>query len=313
MPSLLAVILACAAMAGESAASRLYNWKDLHGTTHYGDQPPDPQRYPQVVTRVIPFRNAPGAPVTLRLLPEGAHYQVWADNRLYGPVEVTVRFRQADNVTAIPALPARATVPGGRSGLISRVYPRQTGQASQFEVVMESLPGDPAAKPQDFEYRLPFDYARVRVDQGFGGRFSHQDPQNYYAIDFAVPVGTPVLAARDGVVMQVESDFDKAGLNREKYGGQANFIRIAHDDGSMALYAHLDRDGVQVRAGQRVHQGQRIALSGNTGFTSGPHLHFVVQANRNGQLQAIPFRIFGPLGELKFAVDGNKESATENR
>jgi len=108
-----------------------------------------------------------------------------------------------------------------------------------------------------------------------------------------------VLAARSGVVMQVASDFDKAGLN-EKYGGRANFVRILHDDGTMALYAHLQESGVHVRLGQRVQQGQRIGLSGNTGFTSGPHLHFVVQVNRGMRLESIPIRMRGPMGLLKF-------------
>jgi len=108
------------------------------------------------------------------------------------------------------------------------------------------------------------------------------------------------VAVREGVVMQVEADFDRAGLNLEKYGGRANFIRIVHDDGSMALYAHLKPEGVQVRVGQRVRAGQRIGLSGNTGFSTAAHLHFVLQANRGMRLESIPLRMFGPMGELKF-------------
>ena len=68
----------------------------------------------------------------------------------------------------------------------------------------------------------------------------------------------------------------------------------------MALYAHLKPEGVQVRVGQQVRQGQPIALSGNTGYSTAPHLHFVVQANRGMRLEAIPFRMFGAAGELKF-------------
>jgi len=61
----------------------------------------------------------------------------------------------------------------------------------------------------------------------------------------------------------------------------------------MGLYAHLRPEGVLVRVGQRVRQGQQIGLSGNTGFTSGPHLHFAVQVNRGMNLVAIPFRMPG--------------------
>ena len=101
--------------------------------------------------------------------------------------------------------------------------------------------------------------------------------------------------------MQVENDFAKAGLNRERYGGRANFIRILHEDGTMALYAHLREEGALVRVGQRVRGGQQIGLSGNTGFTTGPHLHFVIQVNRGMKLESLPFRMRGPAGPLRIA------------
>ncbi len=93
--------------------------------------------------------------------------------------------------------------------------------------------------------------------------------------------------------MQVESDFSKAGLTRDRYRGRANFVRILHDDGSMALYAHLKSGGVLVRVGQQVQAAQQIGLSGNTGFTTGPHLHFALQVNRGMRLVSIPFRMRG--------------------
>jgi murein DD-endopeptidase MepM/ murein hydrolase activator NlpD len=162
------------------------------------------------------------------------------------------------------------------------------------------VPGDPNARPRDVQYLMPLRQPRQRIDQGYGGSFSHNDPQNYYAVDFAAPIGTPVLAARAGTVMEIESDFDKAGLNLEKFGGRANFVRILHDDGTMGLYAHLQENGVLVRVGQRVRAGQQIGSSGNTGFTTGPHLHFVVQVNRGMRLESIPFQMAGPQGALAF-------------
>lgn len=282
-------------------ASRLYRWKDKNGVTHYGDRPPDGAVASAHDISVIPFRNPPGAMVRLRVENRGTSYQVWADNSLYGPAEVELRFKRSRNVRATPTLPLRATVAARASSRVAEIVLEDEFAAGDYELELDALPGNPAARPDlGFQYRVPFEYARVRVDQGPGGGFSHDDAQNYYAVDFALPVGTPILAARAGTVMQVESDFEKASLNREKSGGRANFIRILHDDGSMAVYAHLQWDGVQVRVGQRVQQGQRIGLSGNTGFSTGPHLHFVVQANRGMQLAAIPFRMFGPLGELKF-------------
>ena len=281
-------------------AARLYSWKNRYGVTQYGDRPPEPDELPVGDVNVMRFRNPPGALVRLRLESQGARYQAWADNLLHGPVEVMLRFKRNKNVSGSPALPAEATVPARSSVLVATLSITDPIRGGDFELLLDGLPGDPAAKPLDYEYRLPFEYARVRVDQGPGGSFSHNDPQNRHAADFALPEGTPIVAVREGVVMQVESDFDKAGLNREKYGGRANFIRIVHDDGSMAVYAHLQPEGVQVRTGQRVRKGQRIGLSGNTGFSTAPHLHFVIQANRGMRLESIPFRMFGPLGQLQF-------------
>ena len=111
-----------------------------------------------------------------------------------------------------------------------------------------------------------------------------------YAVDIAMPVGTTILAAMDGVVMDIEEDFNEGGVDKEKYVEKANHVRILHQDGTMAVYAHLDLASVVVRAGARVKAGQRIARSGNTGFSSGPHLHFVVQQNVGLNLVSIPFQ-----------------------
>lgn len=284
-----------------AGAARLYSWKDKRGYTQYGDRPPPADALVDAEVDVRHFRNAPSALIRLRLENHNGQYQAWADNLMYGPVEVLLHFKQADrNVLASPLLPAQATVPARSSVVVSQVRLQDPLRGGDFELLLDGVPGDPVAVPEDYEYRLPFDYGRVRVDQGPGGSFSHNDEQNRDAVDFAVPIGTPVLAARAGIVMQVEGDYDQAGLNREKYGGRANFIRILHGDGSMAVYAHLKPEGVQVRVGQYVRKGQRIGLSGNTGFSTAPHLHFVVQVNRGMRLVSVPFRMFGPLGQLQF-------------
>src|SRR5690606_17614126 len=145
----------------------------------------------------------------------------------------------------------------------------------------------------DIEYALPLQQHDSRIDQGFDGEFSHDDEQNRYALDFAAAIGTPVLAARAGTVMQVEAGFRAGGVADRAQAGRANFIRVLHDDGSMALYAHLAPDGVLVRQGQQVRSGERIGLSGNTGYSTAPHLHFAVQVNRGMRLVSVPFRMRG--------------------
>jgi len=294
-------VLVCLALALGSLlplahAAKIYRWTDRNGVTHYGDRPP-PASAGKV--RTIPVRAEPGAMVRLRVEQESGTYLAWADNTLAGPIEVMLDFTRHANVAGKPSLPARATVPARGTALVARIGALDPARAGEFELRLDSIPGDPSAKPEDVVYLLPLQQRASRVDQGQGGSFSHVDAQNRYAVDFAAAEGTPVLAAREGVVMQIESDFDKAGLNREKYGGRANFVRILHDDGSMALYAHLKTEGVLVRAGQRVRSGQPIGLSGNTGFTTGPHLHFAVQVNRGMRLLSIPFRMRGPDGLLR--------------
>jgi murein DD-endopeptidase MepM/ murein hydrolase activator NlpD len=232
----------------------------------------------------------------LRLEHDGERHLAWVENRLAGPVEVLLHAGAGAAPATRPPLPARATVPARGRRLVAWIDAAAAGPAP---LRLEVVPGHPNARPRDVEYGFPLDTRELRLTQGWGGAFSHADAGNRHAIDLAAPEGTPVLAARDGVVMQVEDGFSAAGLDRERDGGRANLVRILHDDGTMALYAHL-QPGALVRPGQRVRRGARIALSGNTGFSVAPHLHFVVQANRGLKLESIPFRMFGPGGILRF-------------
>ncbi|MEU7010774.1 M23 family metallopeptidase [Streptomyces sp. NPDC046332] len=91
--------------------------------------------------------------------------------------------------------------------------------------------------------------------------------------DFAVPVGTPVKAAGAGTVV-------KAGPNGGGDGpAYGNAIVVKHANGKYSQYAHLSK--INVHVGQKVGAGQKIALSGNTGNSSGPHLHFEIRTTPN--------------------------------
>jgi hypothetical protein len=306
--------LALAAAGVVASTDAVYRWTDARGVNHYADTPPDRRgaQVKPVAPTVGPARAdaMPGVPVEpiarLRIESVDGRNHAWADNLLGGPVEVQLRFQRQRNVVSDPPLPARATLPAGGSELLAVLGVAETGLGGgDFQLQMDSLPGDPGARPEDVEYRLPLPPAVVpRIDQGYGGRFSHADAQNRYAVDFAVPEGTPVLAARDGAVMQVEAGFRSAGTDAARFAGQANYVRIAHDDGTMAVYAHLKRAGALVRVGQRVRAGDRIGLSGNTGYTTGPHLHFVVQVNRGMRIESLPFRMRGPAGPLRIGDGG---------
>jgi murein DD-endopeptidase MepM/ murein hydrolase activator NlpD len=112
-------------------------------------------------------------------------------------------------------------------------------------------------------------------------------------MDIAMPVGTPVIAARAGTVVTTENRQNGRGGNPS-----GNFVRILHDDGTMGVYLHLHPGSIGVREGQRVTAGVQIALSGNTGNSTGPHLHFAVQRNTGLALESIPFEFAQPVDTL---------------
>ena len=101
--------------------------------------------------------------------------------------------------------------------------------------------------------------------QGNNGASTHRGTLSY-GFDFLMDVGSPVLAARKGVVAAAVHHFGEGGGD-SRFAPRANFVAIRHGDGSYSRYYHLKKNGVLVRVGERVSAGQPIALSGNTGFT----------------------------------------------
>ncbi|MBI4140637.1 M23 family metallopeptidase [Candidatus Woesearchaeota archaeon] len=96
-----------------------------------------------------------------------------------------------------------------------------------------------------------------------------------FAIDFVMPEDSPVLAARDGIVVDYKKN-SKTGGNDPKLANEANYITLQHEDNEFSQYVHLKHQGILVKKGQTVQNGQVIGLSGNTGYSTEPHLHFVV-------------------------------------
>ncbi len=244
---------------------------------------------------------AAAPPRWLQIEDEGGIQRAWIGNPLAGPVQVRLVGDAGGGPRAVPALPVTLELEAGERRLAARLYPSAPGKMPPLRLDIDAVPGSPRGRADDVVYRLPFSGVPVHVGQGFGGAFSHRDPANFHALDFALPEGTPVLAAREGVVMEIRGDFREGGRDPARFGTQANLVRVLHADGSMALYAHLAPGGTEVRPGQRVRAGDRLGLSGNTGLSTGPHLHFAVQLNRGMRLVSVPFRMAGPLGELRFA------------
>ena len=130
-----------------------------------------------------------------------------------------------------------------------------------------------------------------------------------HAVDISMPVGTDVVASRGGVVFDVASTNFKGGPNADQYADLANLVRILHDDGTYAVYAHLNWNTIRVQPGDRVETGQYIADSGNTGLSSGPHLHFAVQRNVGRRVDSLPIAFRGADGSRVKPSSGGVLSA----
>ncbi len=282
---LLLVILVLLAIA--ISAKQLYKWKDEDGVWHFSDKKPATDQ--PVESR--PMEVEPRPLLEMHRQGEDARPEYRFVNNLYGPMEVEVSLPEADNIRTHPPLPRRFVLEERQEKVLVRMEAANPNAAWSFRIGSRFVPGWPGAEHLDsFQYLPPFPAGdRYPISQGFNGQQTHTDDDSRYAVDIVMPIGTPVLAARDGVVMDVEDDFFRGGTDLQRYASKANVVRILHEDGSMAVYAHLKLDSIRVRPGNGVLMGEQIAESGNTGYSSGPHLHFAIQRNAGMKLESVPF------------------------
>ncbi|SDS96523.1 Murein DD-endopeptidase MepM and murein hydrolase activator NlpD, contain LysM domain [Halopseudomonas litoralis] len=222
-------------------------------------------------------------------------------NDLYVPVEIELAITSAEHVLGAPAKPVRWVLPPRGNIRLLTLAPDGKG-TPRYQHKLQYALGDPRAEHHPQAYPLPWRGGPFRMTQGPGGRYSHSGPKGRYAVDIAMPVGTPIVAARGGLVVKTENQQSGRGTNPA-----GNFVRLLHDDGTMGVYLHLKQGSVSVREGQRVRAGELLALSGNTGNSTGPHLHFVVQKNVGLSTVSIPFEFSQPVDSLpNFAVGGER-------
>jgi murein DD-endopeptidase MepM/ murein hydrolase activator NlpD len=143
---------------------------------------------------------------------------------------------------------------------------------------------DGYTNPSTSLYKLPYTPGQTfQVTQGNCGGASHYGKERY-SYDISMPIGTQLLAVRAGTVVgRNDGVADGTGCPA------VNFIQIQHSDGTIANYVHLTPGGIQVAMGASVTQGQFIARSGNSGCSTGPHLHFSVYASTNGDSVPVTF------------------------
>ncbi|WP_298897393.1 M23 family metallopeptidase [uncultured Psychroserpens sp.] len=203
-----------------------------------------------------------------------------AKNKLLIPTEIIIRERKTNNEVQSMLLKAKDSIT-----IVSRVRNKpDTLIAKQFNKRLKIgyYYGHKSLINPDttYQYRLPFQKGKkYAVSQGFRGKSSHSKTSSLYAIDFQLDIGEPVHAAREGLVVQVIDWYTEHG--DRSYIKKANKIVVLHSDGTIASYVHLDYKGSFVKIGEYITKGQKIGTSGLTGFTRGPHLHFVVRKERD--------------------------------
>jgi murein DD-endopeptidase MepM/ murein hydrolase activator NlpD len=209
---------------------------------------------------------------------QGSQQELVAENDGPAPITVYVTL-SGENHASDRTWPLTAIVPPHTALPLGRVFVADKAAGGYNFVFRYSHHFGRADAVHDAGalYRLPFlEGQSFAVTQAYGGKLtSHNNRENLYAVDFAMPVGTPIAAARAGVVIDATLRHHEGGFDI-RYLDKANTVAIVHDDGTVAEYAHLAPGAEFVRPGQRVAAGDVIGHSGNTGYSSGPHLHFIV-------------------------------------
>jgi murein DD-endopeptidase MepM/ murein hydrolase activator NlpD len=135
-------------------------------------------------------------------------------------------------------------------------------------------------------YVLPYPIGKAYAcSQGFNTSYSHFGTFSY-AVDFGMPVGTLVTAARSGRIVYIIESYS----DNDQIEGHENVVIVMHEDSTYARYVHLTPNGALVHMNQMVVPGDTVGLSGSSGTNGGPHLHFDVTKTFNGRSdQTIPF------------------------
>ncbi|MGP0013738.1 MULTISPECIES: peptidoglycan DD-metalloendopeptidase family protein [Pseudomonas] len=294
----LRLLLSCGLLmaATSAAAMTIYKYTDANGVVSYSDRPAPGAQVFVFRDRMVEHLERQ---VRLDIRKQKGGDEVYVRNDLYAPVEIELGFGALKNVSGAPQS-IRKVLPARSNQRLALLMPIQTGEPMRYVPKFQYFLGDPSGQAQGYRYPFPWRGGPFRLTQGPNGQYSHFGAKSRYAMDIAMPVGTPIIAARGGVVIKTENDQSGGGKNPS-----GNFVRVLHDDGTMGVYLHLKQGSVSVREGQRVEVGSPLALSGNTGNTTGPHLHFVVQRNTGMGLVSIPYQFSQPLEMLpNFALRG---------
>jgi len=261
----------------------MYKYKDAKGNWVFSDKPPEKEQ--SYETLKYSQEKKPTSKIQLYNVKGKNGYTLYVKNDFYTPVEVgfTSPFSQESIRKVIPARAKLAIL---------------TSKNKAPTIDYRWALGKPNYMTEDYAYHAPFFSPKGhRISQGFKGKFSHTDEYNRYAVDIAMDVGTYLTAVRAGIVIWVKDDYHMSGTTNY-FLDKANGIQVLHDDGTFSSYAHILMDTALVKEGDKVAIGDRLARSGSSGFSTGPHLHFSIIKNAGLKNIAIPFKFIDNDGRV---------------
>ena len=261
--------------------AEIFKYQDQQGKWHFSDKKPDSAHASDIET----LNYQPSTPknhrpyIEVKQADQG--FQYWVHNTFHAPIQVFFRFEHK------PAQSTKLVLEPLAAHMLAESPLTKQKRLFHFRYVI----GDPAAQPESDVILPPFTaFKPMRITQAFHGSFSHNRQPSLYAVDISMPVGTKITAVKSGIVISTKDDYHAAGITSGFFYDKANYVDILHDDGSYATYGHLLLGGVKVKPGEQVEAGEVIALSGNTGFSTGPHLHFAIRHNAQGRSKSLPFK-----------------------
>jgi murein DD-endopeptidase MepM/ murein hydrolase activator NlpD len=285
-------VAAALALHGALAAD-VYKYRDANGDLVYAEQKPDSA----TAVQTVPVDLESKVPrIRVERVNEADQLDLRAINDCRCVVEFELRVLEAQGLTVhADTVYHEVLQPESQRSLVQASA--AGAGPTQIRYRWKAVLGAPGAQHLPHEpYRAPFAVgASYRISQAYPGHSTHDTPDSAYAVDLALPDGTPVYAAREGIAINLRHDAFR-GAPSPLLLDQANMIEILHDGGTIAVYAHLHWDSVRVQPGQLVRRGEYIADSGNTGFTTGPHLHFAVIRNAGLSAVSVPLQFSGPGG-----------------
>ncbi|HKM37624.1 MAG TPA: DUF4124 domain-containing protein, partial [Thiopseudomonas sp.] len=193
-------------LSSHSYGFSVYKYTDKNGVVTYTDKAKAGAQVfvfnePAVVERVERVEKD----VKLEMRKQATGDELVLRNNLYAPVEVELVLENQANIAGGLQSPIRQVIAPRSSVTVLTLVAKNPAQSVQYEPKLRYALGDPSMLPAAHEYPLAWRGGPFRLTQGANGKYSHFTPKSRYALDIAMPEGTPIIAARGGVVVKVEN------------------------------------------------------------------------------------------------------------